>query len=82
MQQGMAPISAQIMLNFLHWVAKNRPDVLSFASLSRADLLKLANEFETSKLKTIPHPRRQWEISFEHLLSGNGGRGDYDSIRK
>jgi hypothetical protein len=79
---GMNPVRGQEMLNFLNWVAANRPDVQSLTGLSNASLLELANEFELGKLDSDDRLKRQWAISFDYLLKDNADWDGYASIRR
>jgi hypothetical protein len=77
----MNPVRGQTMLNFLNWVARNRPEVQSLSGLSNSALLDLADDFESGKLKTIPDLKRKWEASFDFLLKGNTDWDGYAAIR-
>ena len=70
------------MLNFIHWLALNRPHIRSLRSLSEQELIFLVDDFEEGKLQANPHLRDKWIVGFQELLRGDSNWEGYDVARQ
>ena len=76
----MTPVPAQMMLEFIMWVARFRPDVKSLRELSKAKLLHLVKNFEVQKVETN-RSEDEWEEGFR-LLETREPHDEYNQIHR
>jgi hypothetical protein len=81
-EKPMNPVKGFTMLNFIQWVACNRPQIKSFRSLTEQELLSLVDEFEGGKLDRNLALRNKWISGFRQLRTGTSNWEGYDVARQ
>jgi hypothetical protein len=78
----MNPVRGYEMINFLHWVQGNHPEIASLRDLPKDELMSLVNQYEGGRMRGGSDRERQWLSSFNELFRGSSGWEGYASARR
>jgi hypothetical protein len=78
----MNPVKGHTMLNFIHWLKNNKPQIRKLSELSVNDLFLLVNEYEQGKLEDNEILEHKWRNGFLTLFhESKYGLNDYQEAR-
>ena len=77
----MNPVRGETMIGFLHWIAREHPEITALRGMEPEVLMGLINRYEAGRLDNNTNLTHKWREGLRYLFQSSGDWSSYDQAR-